>query len=272
MEIALPATAFSPSTPSAFFDLDAGTIGTETGLDDATMDDVGNGWFRCSVIATADANAAGAVNILLSSGSETVSYNGDGTSGLFLWGAQVEALAYPTSYIATEGSSETRGEDGLTHPATTLDILSAAGTIYFSYTPISDTPSLGHNSNRASIFRIAATNAMQIHVNASARLDFVAYDGGYKTAFKSFTPARGTTIIGTVKWDGTNITVYVDGAAGTPVACGALDLAGLASFLIGHEPTANRACDGMLRDIHVFGEAHADALVSRNADMLAAAS
>jgi hypothetical protein len=86
---------------AATFDL---TNGTTTSATFGTlpskveMEDYGSGWYRCSI--TDNTNGASQCRIRLGSGSGFV---GNDTDGVYIYGAQIEAGSYPTSYIPTSG-------------------------------------------------------------------------------------------------------------------------------------------------------------------------
>jgi hypothetical protein len=65
---------------------------------------VGSGWYRCSITFT-PAAAAGQVNVGLASNTTTISYTGDGTSGAYLWGAQVSRGSIPGDYTLTTSAA-----------------------------------------------------------------------------------------------------------------------------------------------------------------------
>jgi len=105
-------------------DLQEGTIGYNTGLDNYGIEDYGNGWYRVWITATAtttSSNAGPVVAFNELADAYDVSIVGDTNADVLVYGAQIEAGSYPTSYIPTYGSSATRDADN--------PIISGAGDI-----------------------------------------------------------------------------------------------------------------------------------------------
>jgi len=88
----------------------------------------GNGWYRCSFTATT-VSGTGKAYINLSNGT-TGNYQGDGTSGVYLWGCQVEAGAYATSYIPTTSAAVTRVADAASKTGISSLIGQTEGTLF----------------------------------------------------------------------------------------------------------------------------------------------
>jgi len=91
------------------YDLGAGTIsnyqtGTNT-LHTSSITNSGNGWYRISFTSQDPALSTGNLYVFrMADDSNAFTYTGNGTSGSYFWGVQVEQNSYMTPYLATSGS------------------------------------------------------------------------------------------------------------------------------------------------------------------------
>jgi hypothetical protein len=86
----------------SWFNLEDGIIENEEN-GSSRIENYGDGWYRCSFTPT---NSNGTIVFGISNGSlsRSVSYTGDGTSGVYIYGAMLEEGSYPTSYIPNYGT------------------------------------------------------------------------------------------------------------------------------------------------------------------------
>lgn len=168
MRLSFPSTAFASTGRAACFDLQTGTTGqTQSGVI-SKIESIRNGWYRCIITATANATSSGLTGVTVNSADDAtaVTFIGDGTSGISVWGAQLEAGAFPTSYIPTTTAAATRAADVATVTGANFSswynqtegafVVQAAQPSIFASSKSAASISDGTNSNRFTLYRQSA--------------------------------------------------------------------------------------------------------------------
>jgi hypothetical protein len=171
------------SSATGVFDLSSGAV-VSTSNCTASVSSSGNGWYRCSITFTSAVGQTG-VNarvFLVNTGTNTT-YTGDGTSGIFVYGAQLEAGAFATSYIPTVASQVTRS----------ADVATMTGTNFSSWYNQSEGTFVADASSTAS-------SARSLTASAGAVTDQLFLQSGAATsiAFNVFTASAFVAQLGSL--------------------------------------------------------------------------
>ena len=156
---------------NAFFDLTNGVVAGITGAGTAKIESLGNDFYRCSFTFTqsgVDLRPQFALADITLSGSPP-SYTGDGTSGIYIYGAQLEEGSYPTSYIPSlTGSQTTRSAETCNNAGDASTFNDSEGVLFAEISSVNDGQykfigiSDGTNSNRLGLFIGNSNNKMSV--------------------------------------------------------------------------------------------------------------
>jgi hypothetical protein len=239
---------------SAYFDLTNGVVGATVGADNTSefIEDYGNGWFRCGIVFESDvADTAGNIQLYISDGDGDVSVALDGTSSILVWGAQLEAGAFPTSYIPTVAASVTRNADVVT--TTDLSWLNASAGSFYAKASILSTA----RTVAGRVFNVSdadASDQLNLYVETNeipawTTLHSSDTDGSITVTAIS----AATDFEAAVCYADDDLAFYQDGAAGTPDTTAAIPLAGTpTTFFVGDRSGSDRPLNGHIKELRYY--------------------
>jgi len=173
----------------------------------ASLTSYASGWYR-AVITGTSATGTGLYTFIEHLSGASFNYLGDGASGLYLWGAQLEQASFPSSYIPTTTASVARAGD-ICERTFGSEYIKTAGTCYVELTP----------KDVSATYGIFSQDANSRHCYIASTPSIRGYDGTTVVS-ASVAPAAGTLIRYAHAFDANGQAVTANGAA---VATGAFD-------------------------------------------------
>lgn len=211
------ATALFTSNFFANFDLNTGVVGLVGTAATSTITNVGNGWYRCTITGAAiSTGAANAFSIsLVTSSTAPRGQSNTLTTSVFLWGAQLEAGAYATSFIPTTTASVTRNLDNITRNNVFANglITSAGGTWFVeirnNVAVVRDLSTSGIFLNTGVSSTIGNGLVLRNAGSTSSRMAIFTVVGGTLSSNLYTIPTDNAKIA--FKWNGTTVDIFVNG-------------------------------------------------------------
>ena len=152
------------------------------------IENYGNGWYRVtsSITGSYTGNELysrfGIQNIGTPSPPPSNNYQGDGTSGIYIWGAQLEQGSYPTSYIKTTGSAVTRNAETAFGSGTAQTFNDSEGVLMAEISALAD----DGTERNLSLSNGTTSNRISWWLTATDTLAVAVYSGGVLQYFTNF--------------------------------------------------------------------------------------
>jgi len=160
---------------AASFDVNNLSI-LNSGSGEGKIESFKNNWVKCSFTFPTNVVSTNLrIELQASQGTTIQSYTGDGTSGIYLWGAQLEQGSYPTSYIPTNGSSVTRQADTASGAGNDVVFNDSEGVLFADISALADDGRnrsiavINNNSNRISFRYDNSANRIEFYCIATSQ-------------------------------------------------------------------------------------------------------
>lgn len=217
-----------------------------TALPTTAMVSVGSGWYRCSVtcVPSTATIANGIIAYRMESTAGSLSYLGDATGTLHVFGAQMETGSTATPYIPTTTTAVT--SNAPTQGTIIIDALLPQASVGAAQylCEIDD----GSESNRIVLFNLLNNTQMQ---------SLVSVAGINSTFVGSRLMSAGTAFRFGMRWTATALANSFNGQAVDSITL--VMPSGLSVLRLGNSATFSRPMNGRIRRVQVFPYAMSDA-------------
>ena len=149
-----------------------------------------NGWYKCTISWSVGSSSRQDFFVGILDDNGNVIYQGNGSSGVYIWGAQLEQGSYPTSYIPTNGSAVTRAAETATGSGDAATFNDSEGVLMFEGSAKNDAVSKrisisdGSFSNRISLDYTQVTNTFNLYISNKLISVVLNVETNNKLAFK----------------------------------------------------------------------------------------
>lgn len=235
---------------AAWFDVANGAVGVTYGAVTPRITSAGGGWYRCSVTFTPSSAGGKTLSMFLGSGNDVPSYAGTAGNGMFLWGAQLEVGAYPSSYIPTTTATATRNADNISISGSRFtDFYNATAGTFFA--EIEFPAGWVSVSNSRILGAIAASSVSFLNCTGPAGVQI--WNGTTALTKSSATNFEGrrVKIASAFSGGGTDLAVTLDGLAPTTgTSAGAFN--NITALGLGASVSGSLPLGGWIRNVRYF--------------------
>jgi hypothetical protein len=165
-----------------------------------------NGWYRIDITENLTSNSVVALSLRDENGNRT--YQGDGTSGVYIWGAMLEQGSYSTSYIPTFGSTVQRAAETASGAGNSEVFNDSEGVLFADSATLVEGEDVriiglsdGSTNNRISITYHSTENRIQIYGSKNGTIFDLEYLNAIKTDYNKVA----------VKYNSSSVDFYYNG-------------------------------------------------------------
>ena len=175
-----------------------------------------NQWERYSVSETFNSTSVSIFYLVIDD------YSGLTATSYDIWGAQLEELSHPTSYIPTNGSTVTRDAETCTGAGEAIDFNSSEGVLYAEIAALAD-----DISQQIGVYGGSSTEQLRIEI-ANSVIRAQLYNGAYQANMSSTQTVTNFNKIA-FKWKVNDFALWINGtevdtdSSGTTFSAATLD-------------------------------------------------